>query len=74
MNKDFVVKILKLKQMEYIALKEILPVNLRKRLDSFENETTCFLMDVAMELFKDNIKDTKVQVVKKTKKVEVDFS
>ena len=74
MNKEFIVKIIKAKQLEYEAIKEILPDNMRKKLDKFEQDSQVLIKDVAIELMKENAEETKPGIVKNTKKVEVDFS
>lgn len=74
MNKEFIVKIIKAKQLEYEAFKEILPESIRKQMDNFQKDAVDLLKDVAIELIKDNAEKPKVEVIKTTKKVEVDFS
>ena len=53
MNKEFVKKMLQAKQFEYEAIKEILPDNLRKKVDSVENDVIELMKDVAFDLLKD---------------------
>jgi len=47
MNKQFVVKMMQAKQLEYEALKEVLPESMVKRVEKLEGE----LAETAMELF-----------------------
>lgn len=47
MNKEFVTKMLQAKQMEFQALKEILPENLVNRIEKLEYE----IVDIAKEYF-----------------------
>lgn len=74
MNKEFIVKVIKAKQLEYEAFKEILPESIRKQMDNFQKDAVDLLKDVAFELIKDNVEKPKAEVIKTTKKVEVDFS
>lgn len=54
MNKQFVVKMMQAKQLEYEALKEVLPESMVKRVEKLESE----LAETAMELFMAMSKDT----------------
>jgi hypothetical protein len=74
MNKEFIKKIIKAEKLKYEAIKEIMPDNLRKRVDTFEKDAVSLLKDIAIEMVKEDL-DNKDEVVKKeTKKINVDFS
>jgi hypothetical protein len=55
MNRQFVVKMMKAKQMEYQALKEIMPEAMVNRIEHLENE----LAETAKEYFMSMMNDTK---------------
>jgi hypothetical protein len=72
MNKEFIKNLIKAEKYKYEAIKEILPSNLRCKLDEFEKDALSILKDVAFEIIKEG---SEVKTSKKsTKKVEVDFS
>jgi len=54
MNKQFVIKMMQAKQLEYEALKEVLPESIVKRVEKLESE----FAETAMELFMTMNKDT----------------
>ena len=56
MNKEFVKKMIMAEQLRYEAIKEILPDNIRKKVDDIEKE--------AFELIKEIVKDV-TKVIKK---------
>lgn len=74
MNKEFIKKIIKAEKLKYEAIKEILPDNLRKRMDSFEKDTLDILRDIALEIMEEEMKDKKQSSKKAAKKIKVDFS
>ena len=74
MNKNFIVKIVKAKQLEYEAIKEILPRSIRLSLENFEKDAERVLKDVAIELIKEKAEKPREEVRQSTKKVQVDFS
>jgi hypothetical protein len=74
MNKEFIVKIIKAKKLEYEAIKEILPKGIKVRMDNLEKDAVKVLKDVAIELIKDTEQESKAEVVKSAKKIKVDFS
>lgn len=74
MNKEFIKKIIKAEQLKYEAVKEILPDNIRKKVDTFEKDTVNFLKDIAVELVKEDLNSKNEDIKKETKKINVDFS
>lgn len=80
MNKEFVRKMIMAEQLKYEAIKEILPENIRKKVDNFEKEAFELIKEVAFEIIKEKVVDTnsstdKEHAAEKTrsKKVKVDF-
>ena len=63
MNKQFVVKMMQAKQLEYQALKEIMPECLVNRIAHLENE----MVAIAKELFVSMMKDSKEETTTSTK-------
>ncbi|MDF2484473.1 MAG: hypothetical protein K0R46_641 [Herbinix sp.] len=55
MNKQFVVKMMQAKQLEYQALKEIMPETMVNRIEKLENE----VVDIAKEYFMARMNHTK---------------
>ena len=47
MNKEFIIKILQAKQLQYEALKEVMPENILNRIENIENE----LLAIGKEYF-----------------------
>jgi len=74
LNKTFIVKIVKAKQLECEAIKEILPRSIRLSLENFEKDAERVLKDVAIELIKEKAEKPREEVRQSTKKVQVDFS
>jgi hypothetical protein len=74
MNKEFIKKIIKAEKLKYEAIKEILPNNLRERVNVFEKDAFNLLKDVALEMIKEDVKEENQVGTKSTKKVNVDFS
>ncbi|KOA20720.1 hypothetical protein CLHOM_08620 [Clostridium homopropionicum DSM 5847] len=76
MNKEFVKNMIKAEKYKYRAIKEILPSDLRKRVDDLERETLNLIKDVVFEIMKENLeeKTSKNTTPKTTKKVDIDFS
>jgi hypothetical protein len=56
MNKEFVKKMIQAKQFEYEAIKEILPDNLRKKVDTMESDAIELMKEVAFDFLKDYVK------------------
>lgn len=73
MNKEFVKKMIKAELLRYEAIKEILPDNMKKRVDNLEKEAASFLKDIALEIIKESTKEQAKEPRKETKKVKVDF-
>jgi len=73
-NKEFVKKIIKAEKLKYEAIKEIMPDNLKLKVEQFEKEAFNLLKDVALEIIKENINVDSYEEKKTTKKVNVDFS
>jgi hypothetical protein len=74
MKKEFVKKMIRAEKLKYEAIKEILPDNLRKKVENFEKDTLNLLKDIAVEIIKEDLDNDADENIKKTKKVEVDFS
>ena len=72
MNKEFVKKMIKAKKLEYEAIKEIMPENIKSRIDSFQKEAFNLIKDVAIELIKEDMHDRNTN--KNIKKISVDFN
>lgn len=53
MNKQFVIKMMQAKQLEYEALKEVLPESIVKRVEKLESEFAETAMDLFMTMNKD---------------------
>lgn len=49
MNKQFIKKMIKAEALRYSAVKEILPDEIKKRVDNFEKEALDVLKDIAFE-------------------------
>jgi hypothetical protein len=80
MNKEFVRKIIMAEQLKYEAIKEILPDNIRKKVDNVEKEAFELIKEVAFDIIKENMDCTdkgsdkkQTDNIKKSKKVDVDF-
>lgn len=74
MNKEFIKKIIMAEKLKYEAVKEIMPDNLRQRVERTEKEAFDLLRDVAFEMIKEDSKEESHEVKKTTKKINVDFS
>ncbi|MHB8062160.1 MAG: hypothetical protein ACYDG2_05940 [Ruminiclostridium sp.] len=74
MNKEFVKKMVKAEKLRYEAIKEILPNNLRDKVDAFEQDAFNLLKDAALEFIKEDVNEESRGDKKTTKKVNVDFS
>jgi len=72
MNKELVKKIIKAKKYEYEIIKEMLPNNLRSKVEELEKDALNLVKDAVIEVMKEDLKDeTSKKVIKK---VDVDFS
>ncbi|MBC2398678.1 hypothetical protein [Clostridium tetanomorphum] len=66
MNKEFVKNIIKAKKYEYQAIKEIMPDNLKKRLEEFEKYALNLLKDAIHEMIKEDLEeDNSKKITKK---------
>ncbi len=86
MNKEFVKKMIKAEILRYQAIKEILPDNVKVRVDSLEKDAGKLLKDIALELVTENLfrqdnssqstmdKTSKPEENKSVKRVQVDFN
>jgi len=78
MNKEFLKKIIKAERLKYEAIKEIMPVSMRKKVDDFEKEALNLIKDIAIETIQEMSKEQSEKTEscneKTTKKVPVDFS
>ncbi|MEA4827632.1 MAG: hypothetical protein VB130_13540 [Clostridium sp.] len=72
MNKEFVKKIIKSEKYKFEAIKEILPKEIRKKVEDLEKETLNLFKEVAFEIIEEDIKEKTSS--KATKKIDVDFS
>jgi hypothetical protein len=73
-NREFVKKLIKAEILKYEAFKEILPDELKKKVNCFEKEAVVFLKDIALEMIKENISEDCEGSKRETKKIKVDFS
>lgn len=77
MNKEFVKKIMKAKMLEYEAIKELIPSNMRDKIESCEKELMDTFKDIALEMIMEE-KNTDVNKAddtkKKVKKIGVEFN
>jgi len=71
-NKEFFKKIIKADKYKYLAIKEVLPNDLRKKVDEFEKDALNLLKDIAFEIMKDDVEEETGKKV--IKKIDVDFS
>ena len=71
MNKEFVKKMIIAERLRYEAVKEILPDNLRKRVDIFEKGALSFLKDIALEIIKEDLTEKKEELKREVKKIEI---
>lgn len=74
MNKEFVKKMIKAEKLKYEAIKEIMPDNLKIKVEQFEKDAFNLLKDIALEIIKEDVVDESHVGAKSTKKVNVDFS
>jgi hypothetical protein len=80
MNKEFVRKMIMAEQLRYEAIKEILPDNIKKKVDKVEKEAFDLLKDIALEFIKGKVVDSDSSTddeqdenKKNSKKIKVDF-
>lgn len=72
MNKTFVRKMIQAERYKYEAIKEILPNELRKKVDEFEKDVFSLLKDIALEMLHE---DVEKKVSKEgVKKINIDFN
>ncbi|HEY5586343.1 MAG TPA: hypothetical protein VIK78_17865 [Ruminiclostridium sp.] len=74
MNKEFVKKIIKAEMLKYQAIKEIMPNNLREKVETFEKDAFNLFKDIAIEIIKEDVEEESITDKKTTKKVKVDFA
>lgn len=80
MNKEFAKKMIKAKRLEYQAIKEIMPEDIRNRIDAFQKEAFNLIKEVAIEMVKDDMneksnKENKCDTDSKSvKKINVNFN
>lgn len=74
MNQEFIKKMMMAEKYKYEAIKEILPINLRKKVEAFEKDALNLLKDAALEIINENLQEDSKENKKTTKKVDVDFS
>lgn len=73
MNSSFVIKMIKSEMLKYEAMKELLPECLKTRVDCAQEELKDIIMQLAQEVYSENLSDNKKETEKKAKKVVVDF-
>lgn len=80
MNKEFVRKMLMAEQLRYEAIKEILPDNIRKKVDNVEKEAFELVKEIAFDMVNEKVVDANSSISeeqkdnkKGSKKVDVDF-
>lgn len=80
MNKEFIKKMLEAEQLRYEAIKEILPENIRKRVNNFEKDAFELIKEVALDMVNEKVSKTNSNeekdgtgTKKESKKVDVDF-
>ncbi len=87
MNREFLKKLVKAELLRYEALKEILPENMKNRLESLERDAGCLIKDIAFDLMAEGLirpgskeqeepsrADSQFAEKKTVRKVQVDFS
>ena len=83
MNKEFVKKMIKAKRLEYEAIKEIMPNDIRNRIDAFQKDAFNLIKEVTIEMVKDDMneksnKENKCDIdnkdSKSVKKINVNFN
>ncbi len=73
MNKEFIKNIIKSEILRYEAFKEILPKDVKSKLEGFEKEAVSLMKDIAIEIVAENSKAEDGER-KEVRKVSVDFS
>lgn len=73
MNREFVKKMLQAEVLKYEALKELLPAELKNRVECLEKETKSLVKDIAFSLLMADPSAEKEKSHKSTKKINVDF-
>lgn len=78
MNQSFVIKMLKAKKMEYEAIKELMPEEMREIWEVAESQAKRTMKEIIMEGLKESIKENgnskdDAKQTPKTKKVKVEF-
>lgn len=71
-NKEFIKKIIKAEKYKYEAIKEVMPNNIRKKVEELEKDTLDLLKDAVIEIMKEDLEEEKSKKV--TKKIDVNFS
>lgn len=71
-NKEFIKKIIKAEKYKYEAIKEIMPNNIRKKVEELEKDTLGLLKDAVIEMMKEDLEEEKSKKV--AKKIDVNFS
>ena len=82
MNKEFAKKMINAKRLEYEAIKEVMPENLRDRIDTFEKEAFSLIKDLAIEILSEgaheksqcNSENDSNKDSKNVKKISVNFN
>ncbi|AEY64513.1 hypothetical protein [Clostridium sp. BNL1100] len=74
MNKEFIKNMIKSEILRYEAFKEILPKDVRTKLEGFEKEAVSVMKDIAIEIVTENSNKDEGAERKEVRKVSVDFS
>lgn len=77
MNKEFVKKMMKAKMLEYEAIKELIPSNMKDKVESCEKELIGTFKDIALEMIieeKDSCSNKSDDIKRKAKKICVEFN
>lgn len=77
MNKEFLKKMMKAKMLEYEAIKELIPSNMKDKIESCEKELMDTFKDIALEMImeeKDSYSNKSDDTKRKVKKIGVEFN
>lgn len=77
MNKEFLKKMMKAKMLEYEAIKELIPSNMKDKVESCEKELIDIFKNIALEMIneeKNSDSNKGNDIKKKVKKIGVEFN
>jgi hypothetical protein len=72
-NKEIIKKLIKIEQLKYEVIKEILPEGALQRLNTFEKEAATVIKDIALDFMRESSEKAEAGEKKEIKKVKVDF-